>query len=93
MHRPFVSGLLVRLAAVTSCIVLASSFAFAQSEDVPDRAEQEGVGQFERLGLRGAYLIDGTGAPPQGPVDIVVEKDRITEIKVVGVPGLPISPD
>lgn len=77
----------------TVCIVLGGSFAYAQSEDVPDRADGEGVGQFERLVLRGGYLIDGTGAPPQGPVDIVIEKDRITEIKVVGVPGLAIAPD
>ncbi|TDJ13650.1 MAG: amidohydrolase, partial [Gammaproteobacteria bacterium] len=75
------------------CIVLGGSFAYAQSEDVPDRADGEGVGQFERLVLRGGYLIDGTGAPPQGPVDIVIEKDRIAEIKVVGVPGLAIAPD
>ncbi len=78
---------------ITVCIVLGGSFAYAQSEDVPDRAAGEGLGQYERLVLRGGYLIDGTGAPPQGPVDIVVEKDRITEIKVVGVPGLPIAPD
>ena len=78
---------------IASCFVFVSAFAFAQSEDVPDRTDQEGDGQFERLVLRGGYLIDGTGAPPQGPVDIVVEKDRITEIKIVGVPGVPISPD
>lgn len=36
-------------------------------------------------------LIDGTGAPPVGPVDIVVEKNRISQIQVVGYPGMPIS--
>ena len=36
-------------------------------------------------------LIDGTGAPPIGPVDIVVEKNKIAQIQVVGYPGLPIS--
>jgi hypothetical protein len=79
---------------VVACFtILCSTFAVAQSKDVPDRAAGEGVGQYERLVLRGGYLIDGTGAPPQGPVDIVIEKDRIAEIKVVGVPGLPIAPD
>ena len=78
---------------IAACLVFGSTVAFAQSEDVPDRADGEGVGQFERLVLRGGYLIDGTGAPPQGPVDIVVVKDRITEIKVVGVPKLPIDPE
>jgi imidazolonepropionase-like amidohydrolase len=56
----------------------------------PPRAE--GEGPFSRLILRGATLIDGTGAPPVGPVDVVVEGNRIREIKSVGYPGLPIDP-
>jgi cytosine/adenosine deaminase-related metal-dependent hydrolase len=38
-------------------------------------------------------MVDGTGAPAQGPVDIVVEDDRITEVRVVSAPKLPIDPD
>src|SRR5579862_2597735 len=34
-----------------------------------------GVGPFKRLVLRGATVIDGTGAPPIGPTDIVIEID------------------
>lgn len=56
----------------------------------PPRAE--GDGPFPRLVLRGATLIDGTGAPPFGPVDIVIEKDRIRSIHRVGSPGVPIDP-
>jgi len=63
--------------------------ALAQIEPAPDRAE--GEGPFEKLILRGVTLIDGTGAPPIGPVDIVVEQNKITRIQVVGYPGLPIS--
>ncbi len=44
---------------IAACILFSSTVAFAQSEDVPDRADGEGVGQFERLVLRGGYLIDG----------------------------------
>ncbi|MCH7986133.1 MAG: amidohydrolase family protein [Acidobacteria bacterium] len=55
----------------------------------PPRAE--GEGPFDRLILRGATLIDGTGAPAIGPVDIVVERNRIVEIKSVGHPGVPIE--
>ena len=62
---------------------------FCQIEPAPDR--HEGDGQYGRLILRGVILIDGTGAPPVGPVDIVVEKNRIAQIQVVGYPGLPIS--
>ena len=43
-----------------------------------------GDGPFERLVLRGATVIDGTGAPPWGPVDIVIENDRITALVNVG---------
>ncbi len=56
-------------------------------------ARAEGEGPFQRLIIRGVTLIDGTGAPPVGPVDIIVEKNRITGIRGVGVPGLPIDPD
>jgi hypothetical protein len=55
-------------------------------------ARAEGDGPWPRLILRGATLIDGSGAPPMGPVDIVVEKGRITRIRNVGYPGIPIDP-
>jgi imidazolonepropionase-like amidohydrolase len=57
----------------------------------PPRAE--GDGPFQRLILRGGTLIDGTGAPPVGPVDIIIEGNRITRIRSVGFPGVPIDPE
>ena len=57
--------------------------AVAQSADIDPRPappRAEGDGPFERLIIRGAILIDGTGAPPRGPVDIVVEGNRIISI-------------
>src|SRR5437764_11035614 len=57
----------------------------------PDRKAGEGEGPFERLILRGATLVDGTGAPPIGPVDIVIEKNRIREIRGVGFPKVSIK--
>ena len=62
-------------------------------QPAPDRRSDEGEGPFERLVLRGAIVIDGTGAPPRGPVDIVIEGNRIARIAGVGVPGVPIDPD
>ncbi len=56
----------------------------------PDRRADEGEGPFERLVIRGATIIDGTGAPPQGPVDIVIENNRIREIRSVGYPKVAI---
>ena len=49
----------------------------AQMERVPDRPAGEGEGPFDRLLIRGATVIEGSGAPPAGPVDIVVEGNRI----------------
>ena len=68
--------------------------ALAQQKSItpaPDRAE--GEGPFDRMILRGVTVIAGTGAPPVGPVDIVVEGNRITQIASVGNPGAPINPD
>jgi len=59
----------------------------------PDRGDDEGEGPFERLIIRGVTMIDGTGSPPTGPVDIVIEGNRIVEIESVGTPGLPIDED
>lgn len=56
----------------------------------PDRRKDEGEGPFSRLIIRGATVIDGTGAPPIGPVDIVIERNRIVEVRSVGYPQAPI---
>jgi len=50
-------------------------------------------GPFNQLIIRGATLINGNGAPPQGPVDIVIENNRITKVSVVGYPGVAIEAD
>ena len=49
-------------------------------------------GPFDQLIIRGVTLINGTGAPPQGPVDVVVENNKITQVRVVGYPNVPINP-
>lgn len=58
-------------------------------EPAPPRGE--GDGPYDRLILRGATLIDGTLAPPRGPVDIVIENDRIANVVSVGYPGVPVD--
>lgn len=64
---------------------------YAQIKKSPVR--KEGDGQYDQLILRGAILINGTGAPASGPVDIVIEKNRIVAIKNVGFPGVSIKED
>ncbi len=58
----------------------------AQIKKAPE--VKEGNGPWNQLIIRGVTLINGTGAPPIGPVDIVVEKNRIKQITVVGSPGV-----
>jgi imidazolonepropionase-like amidohydrolase len=59
-----------------------SQLIFSQSE-----------GPFNQLIIRGVTLINGNGAPPIGPVDIVVENNIIKKITVVGYPGVKIDPE
>ena len=52
----------------------------------PRGAESEGP--FDRLVIANAFLVDGTGAPNRGPVNIVIENDRIVDITGAGTDGL-----
>ena len=72
MFRIFLSAVLA--------ITTASASAQSDMEPVPDRTAKEGDGPYQTLIIRGAVMIDGTGAPPEGPVDIVVEGNRIASI-------------
>jgi hypothetical protein len=69
--------------------VLFSQFCFGQIAKAPEK--NEGTGQYTQLIIRGVTLINGNGAPPIGPVDIVVEKNRIVQIANVGNAGMPIN--
>lgn len=53
--------------------------------------DSKGQGPYSQLIIRGVTLINGNGAPPQGPIDIVVENNVITQIEVVGYPGVPLE--
>jgi imidazolonepropionase-like amidohydrolase len=57
----------------------------------PAPARREGDGPFTKLIIRSTTLIDGTGGPPRGPVDIVIEGNRIADIVSVGYPDSPID--
>jgi hypothetical protein len=81
MFKPFLK--LVLGLMVFPCLL------YSQIMPSPDR--KEGEGPYDRLIIRGVTLVDGTGAPPIGPVDIVVENNKISEVRVVGYPGLPIK--
>lgn len=57
----------------------------------PARKAGEGLGPFKKMVIRGVTIIDGTGGPPLSPMDIVVEGNRITQVRQAGWPGLPMQ--
>ncbi len=91
MHRNFILTL--------SCFMLSGfSALYAQRDQrpeikaAPDRKPGEGLGPYDRLVIRGVIVIDGTGGVPFGPVDVVIEHDRIAEVDTVGAHLVPIDP-
>ena len=88
MFRKFILRAIPVVVVATLALCQAAS---AQMEETIRRGADEGAGPFDRLIIRGATMIDGTGSPPTGPVDIVIEGDRIVSINSVGTPGLPIN--
>jgi imidazolonepropionase-like amidohydrolase len=80
----------IRHLAVLILLFLFQS-AWAAPTKAPDR--DRGEGPFERLILRGVTVVNGEGAPPIGPMDVVIEGNRIASIENVGYPGVPIDQD
>lgn len=75
----------------TIALLVVPPFAFSQIKKAPE--VKEGDGPYPQLIIRGVMLIDGTGAPPIGPTDIVVRNNKIEKIQTVGYPGVAINPE
>lgn len=75
---------------ITVVFLALSSLTHAQQSMKKAPEIKEGDGPYTQLIIRGITLIDGTGAPPVGPVDIVVKQNRIVSIRTVGYPGVEI---
>jgi imidazolonepropionase-like amidohydrolase len=94
MNKLLLTRAVKLLLALVFALNLSLSSAQVQDEQqnkiipAPNRRPDEGKGPFKTMVIRGAMLIDGTGAPPRGPVDIVVENNRIKSIRSAGTPGL-----
>lgn len=80
------------LAVFLVVVITEPGFADSSSDDsdndsgvspAPDREEGEGEGPYDTLVIQGATMIDGTGAPPEGPVDILIEGNEIQEVGTV----------
>ncbi len=96
--RPSLWGLFGLLALAVLLLAAPPALAYDDEEDepklvepAPPRPDGEGEGPFDRLILRGVMVVDGTGAPPMGPVDIVIEGNRIEEIKSLGMANTEID--
>ncbi|TYP95522.1 Amidohydrolase family protein [Fodinibius salinus] len=72
-------------------IIACTTLAFGQVQKAPERTM--GEGPFDRLIIRGVTLVDGTGSPPRGPVDVVVKRNKIAAVQSVGYPDIPINED
>jgi imidazolonepropionase-like amidohydrolase len=78
------------VAALLACLALPAA---AGAQTTPPRGPDEGKGPFNKLVIRGVNVIDGAGGTVRGPMDIVIQDNRITEIRSAGTPGLPLEPD
>jgi imidazolonepropionase-like amidohydrolase len=85
------SLLLISATGVNALLAQTGAQAQDDPRPAPNRPAREGEGPFTRLIIRGATVIDGTGAPPRGPMDIVIEGNRIVDVVSVGVPHVPID--
>lgn len=84
-----IRGKMMKKLLLTFLCVLSVSVQAAPGIKAPDK--NTGDGPYKRLILRGGILVSGEGAPAMGPVDIVIEDDRIKRIVNVGHPGVPIK--
>src|SRR5688572_5523758 len=80
-----------RPAARSDSAMAASLANERRSDPRPAPARREGDGPFSKLTIRAVTLIDGSGAPPRGPIDIVIEGSQITQVASVGYPGARID--
>jgi hypothetical protein len=64
--------------------------AMAAPLEAPDRTR--GDGPFDRLVLRGVTIVNGEGAPAVGPMDVLIEGNRITQIRNLGI-LVPVAPE
>jgi imidazolonepropionase-like amidohydrolase len=55
----------------------------AAPEPAPDR--DRGEGPYDRLLLRGVMVVNGEGAPPIGPMDVLIEGNRIAQMRNLGI--------
>ncbi len=76
--------------ALTLIVLFMPFIATAAPVEAPDRVR--GSGPYERLVLRGVNVVNGEGAPAVGPMDVLIEKNRIIEVRNLGI-LFPVEPE
>lgn len=82
---PGAGGGVAIAAAAATATVPAATVGDSDANAIPPRTH--GDGPYARLVLKNLTMIDGTGAPATGPVDLVLSGGRIAEIRYTMVPG------
>lgn len=72
--------MLLRAALVALALVPFAADAQGGLTPAPNRGANDGRGPFPRLVIQNVMLIDGAGAPPQGPTTITIENNRIVSV-------------
>lgn len=68
---------------ISALLLLLPVLAMSAPPSSPDRVR--GEGPFERLILRNVIVINGEGAPPVGPMDVLINGNRIAELRNLGL--------
>ncbi len=58
----------------------------------PARRANEGFGPYKKMVIRRRHPDRRHGRAARGPVDIVIENDKITDVLQAGWPGMPLKP-
>src|SRR5881394_302267 len=91
IHRGLVALLSLLAATILTAQMPAAAQAPPRMQVVPARQPGEGEGPYPKLVIRGAMVIKGDGSPPIGPMDIVLEGNRIAAVQPAGTPGVPLK--
>jgi imidazolonepropionase-like amidohydrolase len=77
---PLFSGPLAIFIIALACWAPGALGQDKSTDPLPAPPRAEGEGPFERLVIRNATVIDGSGAPARGPMDVVIEGNRIAAV-------------
>jgi len=72
-----------------SILIFSFQNIYGQVAKAPDRIR--GEGPFTRLIIKGVTIINGNGSPPVGPMDVIVEGNRISSITSAKFPDIPLD--